>query len=94
MAEDQERRREFEAELGLRPRWERPNPGITWQWAIDLVAKFLGVIVREATPWVREELSEFLTVRYKKALESPNPWDDMVYRVLLIISGTPIPKED
>lgn len=91
--EDQLRRREYEAELGLRPEFELPNPGIGWTWLITLLVKALKVLMPIITPVIREELEKFLLEWYAKTLETPNPWDDFVARFLLRIFDIPVPEK-
>ena len=92
MVEDQQRRREYEAELGLRPGFEMPNPGIGWTWLISLIVKALKILLPVITKELREELEKFLLGWYDKAMETPNPWDDFVARFLLRIFEIPVPE--
>lgn len=89
MVNDQLRRRHYEADLGLRPGFNVPNPGIGWTWLIDLIVKALGVLMPIVTPVLREELKGFLLAWYEKSLETPNPWDDFLARFLLRILKIP-----
>lgn len=101
MKEDQERRRQLEAEIGLRPapggqglEIEFPNPGIGWTWLIKVLAKLLGVIFPAITPILKEILEKALLDFYRKALETANPWDDFLARFFLRILNIPIPVEE
>jgi len=69
-----------------------PNPGIGWSWIIDLLIKALSVVMPILTPTLRKALEDFLLDWYKKALETANPWDDFVARLLLRLLGIPIPE--
>jgi len=73
--------------------FKNPNPGIMFTWIIDLLIKTLAAILPILTPMIKKALEEFLTDLYKKAVETPNPWDDFVIRFLLRILSIPIPGE-
>ena len=70
-----------------------PNPGIGWTWIIDIMIKALGGLLPLITPTLAKELQDFLVAQYKKALETPNPWDDFLYRLILRILSIPVPGE-
>jgi hypothetical protein len=42
---------------------------------------------------IKEALTTFLLDLYKKAHETPNPWDDFVVKFLLRILSIPVPGE-
>lgn len=101
MREDRERRRGYEADIGLRPSpgdqglgLEFPNPGIGWTWLIKILIKVLGAIMPVITPTLTELLKNSLLEFYKQALETPNPWDDFLARFLLRILDIPVPAEE
>lgn len=98
MFKDGERRRLYEAELGLRPNpgegfeeIKLPNPGIGWTWIVDMLIRILAALLPILTPTIREELERFLLAWYAKAMETTNPWDDFLARFLLRILQIPIP---
>jgi len=73
--------------------FEKPNPGVGFTWIINLLINVLGSILPVLTPMIRESLSAFLTDLYKKAVETPNPWDDFVVKFLLRILSIPVPGD-
>lgn len=73
--------------------FKKPNPGIGFTWVINLLINALGAILPVLTPIIKRELEVFLTALYKKAMETPNPWDDYLVRFLLRILSIPIPEE-
>jgi hypothetical protein len=73
--------------------FKNPNPGIAFTWIINLLIKALGALLPILTPIIKRELEEFLTALYKKAVETPNPWDDFVVRFLLRILSIPVPED-
>jgi len=70
-----------------------PNPGIGFTWVIELLIKILAALLPLITPSIRKALEEFLLDLYKKALETPNPWDDFLVKFFLRILNIPIPGE-
>ena len=73
--------------------FEKPNPGVGFTWIINLLINALGSILPVLTPIIKDSLSAFLTDLYKKALETPNPWDDFVVKFLLRILSIPVPGD-
>ena len=73
--------------------FEKPNPGVGFTWIINLLINALGSILPVLTPMIKDSLSAFLTDLYKKALETPNPWDDFVVKFLLRILSIPVPGD-
>ena len=73
--------------------FEKPNPGVGFTWIINLLINVLGSILPVLTPMIKESLSAFLTDLYKKAVETPNPWDDFVVKFLLRILSIPVPVD-
>jgi len=97
MKADRERRRKFEVDLGLRPeeyvkQFTKPNPGITWTWALKLILLFLKPVMAVITPILRRELEDTLIAYYHKAEETENPWDDFLAGFLLEILDIPVPE--
>lgn len=72
--------------------FKMPNPGVSFTWIIHLIISALGSILPVLTPMIREALIVFLTDLYKKAVETPNPWDDFVVKFLMRILSIPIPE--
>lgn len=72
--------------------FKMPNPGVSFTWIINLIISALGSILPVLTPMIREALTAFLSDLYKKALETPNPWDDFVVKFLLRVLSIPIPE--
>ena len=70
-----------------------PNPGIGFTWVIELLIKILAALLPLITPALRKELERFLLDWYKKAIETPNPWDDFLAKFFLRILGIPIPGD-
>lgn len=65
---------------------------MTLKLVLSILARVVGIILAQATPRLREALIDFLTERYREALKTSNPWDDMLFRVLLIGCGIPVPE--
>ena len=64
--------------------------GNIFKWVIQI----FGGIIGQMTPTILAELKEFLTALYKKALATPNPWDDFAIGLLLDILGIPRPPPE
>jgi hypothetical protein len=73
--------------------FKKPNPGVGFTWVINLLINALGSILPVLTPMIKDSLSAFLTDLYKKALETPNPWDDFIVKFLLRILSIPVPGD-
>jgi len=73
--------------------FKSPNPGVGFSWIINLLINALGSILPVLSPMIKEALNTFLTDLYKKAIETPNPWDDFLVRFLMRILAIPIPGE-
>jgi hypothetical protein len=73
--------------------FKAPNPGVGFTWIINLLINILGSILPVLTPMIKEALTTFLLDLYKKAHETPNPWDDFVVKFLLRILSIPVPGE-
>jgi hypothetical protein len=73
--------------------FKKANPGVGFTWIINLLINALGSILPVLTPMIKESLSAFLTDLYKKAVETPNPWDDFVVKFLLRILSIPVPGD-
>jgi hypothetical protein len=73
--------------------FKKANPGVGFTWIINLLINALGSILPVLTPMIKDSLSAFLTDLYKKALETPNPWDDFVVKFLLRILSIPVPGD-
>jgi hypothetical protein len=73
--------------------FEKSIAGVGFTWIINLLINALGSILPVLTPMIKDSLSAFLTDLYKKALETPNPWDDFIVKFLLRILSIPVPGE-
>jgi hypothetical protein len=73
--------------------FKKANPGVGFTWIINLLINALGSILPVLTPMIKDSLSAFLTDLYKKALETPNPWDDFIVKFLLRILSIPVPGD-
>lgn len=73
--------------------FKKANPGVGFTWIINLLINALGSILPVLTPMIKDSLSAFLTDLYKKAVETPNPWDDFIVKFLLRILSIPVPGE-
>jgi len=71
--------------------FKMPNPGISWYWLIETIIRALTVILGVITPELRKLLETFLLDFYKKAQETPNPWDNFLAAFLLRILQIPVP---
>jgi len=58
------------------------------KWMFQIFAGLLG----QVTPAIIAELNAFLSGLYKKAMATPNPYDDFVVGMLLDILGIPRPN--
>ena len=65
-----------------------------WAGIFKWVIQIFGGIIGQMTPTILAELKEFLTGLYKKALATPNPWDDFAIGLLLDILGIPRPPSE
>ena len=68
-----------------------PNPGISFWWLIEIIIKALSALLPIITPELRALLEKFLLDFYKKAQETPNPWDNFLAGFLLRILQIPVP---
>lgn len=66
---------------------------MTWTWLIALVAKFLSPIVKIISGELRDILVKFIIEFHKKALVTPNGWDDFLAELLAKIFSVSIPKK-
>ena len=64
--------------------------GQIFKWMIQI----FGGIIGQVTPGIVLELNNFLTNLYKKALATPNPWDDFAIGMLLDILAIPRPSPE
>lgn len=64
--------------------------GNVFKWVIQIFAGIIG----QVTPGIIAELNVLLTNLYKKALATPNPWDDFLVGMLLDILGIPRPPSE
>jgi len=62
-----------------------------WTWLISLAATILGVILKNVTKKFRDEAEKWINDKYKEALETENPWDDMFFETLAKILSIELP---
>ena len=48
------------------------------------ILRLIGLIVGQASPEIRKMLVEWLNTLEKNAKETPNPWDDVLVRLLKV----------
>jgi hypothetical protein len=65
-----------------------------WGNVIGYAVKIFSGLISQATPAIAAELNSFLTALYKKALATPNPWDDFAVGMLLDILAIPRPPPE
>lgn len=65
-----------------------------WGGVISAVLKIFVGLIGQLTPAIKDELTAFLTALYKKALATPNPWDDFAVGLLLDMMGIPRPPAE
>jgi hypothetical protein len=66
------------------------NPGISWDWLINLLAALINPILSVLTPLIRTELDKWTKDMLVKARETPNPWDNWLFETLRKLLGLPI----
>jgi len=69
-----------------------PNPGVNWDWLINILVAALSVIIPVITRGIRDQLQKLLDDLYKKAHETANPWDDYLISLLMRICGFTPPQ--
>jgi len=62
-------------------------------WLINLIVLILKVILAAVTPILRDALEEFLIQKYLDALQTENPYDELLFEFLLRILSIPIPSQ-
>jgi hypothetical protein len=65
-----------------------------WGGIISAALKIFSGLMGAVTPSLAAELNAFLTALYKKALATPNPWDDFAVGMLLDILAIPRPPPE
>lgn len=68
------------------------NPGVSWEWLINLLLVLLKPIVKIVSEEIRDLVEEGLVKLYQKAEKTENPWDDFLVGLLLRILGIDIPE--
>jgi hypothetical protein len=63
----------------------------SWAMVLQILGGVLGPILNTITPSIKTLLNDFLTDLYRKALATPNPWDDFAVGMLLDILAIPRP---
>jgi len=67
---------------------------VFWSGIISTVVQIFGGLLGQITPSLKLELNQFMTALYKKALATPNPWDDFAVGLLLDILAIPRPPPE
>ena len=67
---------------------------VFWGNILKWVAQIFLGIIGQMTPAIIAELNLLLTSLYKKALATPNPWDDFAIGMLLDILAIPRPPPE
>lgn len=67
---------------------------VFWAGILKYVLQIFAGIILQMTPTFIAELNDLLTQLYKKALSTPNPWDDFAVGMLLDILAVPRPPPD
>ena len=67
---------------------------VFWGGIFKWVIQIFGGIIGQMTPAITAELNALLTNMYKKALATPNPWDDFAIGMLLDILAIPRPPPE
>jgi hypothetical protein len=62
---------------------------VFWGGILKYVFQIFAGLIGQMTPAILSELNAFLTALYKKALATPNPWDDFAIGMLLDILAIP-----
>lgn len=66
--------------------------GFSWGWLIKLIAIVLKPLLKAMTPTIEGEMEKALINVYKRALETPNPIDDLAMKFILDIVDIDIPE--
>jgi len=67
---------------------------IFWAGIFKWVAEIFAGLVVQVTPAIKAELNDLLTSLFKKALATPNAWDDFFIGMLLDILAIPRPPPE
>lgn len=67
---------------------------VFWSKILLWIAQIFAGIIGQVTPGIIAELNALLTNLYKKALATPNPWDDFAIGMLLDILAIPRPPPE
>lgn len=59
---------------------------------LKLAAVILRPVIDAATPWLRDQILQFLTGLYRKAKETENPIDELLVEFLLRLFDLPMPE--
>ena len=65
-----------------------------WGGILKYVFQIFAGLIGQMTPAITAELNALLTNLYKKALATPNPYDDFAVGILLDILGIPRPPPE
>lgn len=64
---------------------------VVWVTILGIISQALAPLITVITPVIKDELNKFMTELYKKALVTPNPWDDFFIGLLMDILAIPRP---
>jgi len=67
---------------------------VLWSTILKWMFQIFAGVIGQATPAIVAELAAFLTGLYKKAVATPNPYDDFAVGMLLDILGIPRPPSE
>ena len=67
---------------------------VFWGSILKYIFQIFAGIIGQMTPAIVGELNAFLTGLYKKALATPNPYDDFAVGMLLDILGITRPPSE
>ena len=67
---------------------------VFWSGILKAMAQIFAGILLQISPMIKAELNDFLTALYRKALATPNVWDDFGVGLLLDILVIPRPPPD
>ena len=66
--------------------------GFSWKWLLGLIGLVLKPLLKAMTPTVEGAMEKALLEVYKKALETPNPIDDLAMKFVLDIVDIDVPE--
>lgn len=67
---------------------------VFWAGILKYIAQIFAGILLQISPVIKTELNDFLTQLYRKAVATPNVWDDFGVGLLLDILAIPRPPPE